>query len=361
MDNLLNFIKEKSYYLLGGTVLIIVLLIIISSCSNGASSYEKIESNMVKAAKSYFNANSDKLPKEDGGVVKITNSTLIDSEYLKEFKDPEDKNNSCSGYVEVTKEKEEYFYTPFLNCPGNYEAKYLIDEIKNVGVDELGNGIYNIGDEYIYRGEYVYNYLSFADQMWRILKIDADGDIKLIATEEYDEERFVWDSKYNHEMKEYIGDNSNYLLTNMRKVLHDFYDNVFYDEEKAKIVYKNICLGSVKIGEPYNAQKECSKIHENEKVSLMNPSDFKNATLDSYCINIGDAACTNRNYLAGSGVNTWVINPAEGNNYTQLTFNFNFATKKTNRDNKVHPVIYLTSKVILKSGDGSYQNPYTIK
>lgn len=361
MENLLNFVKEKSYYLLGGTVLIIILLIAISACSNGASSYEKIESNMVDAARAYFEENKSKLPKNDGDIVKVTNSTLIESEYLSDFMDPEDESNSCSGYVEVMKEKKEYFYIPFLTCPGNYESKYLIDEIKNVGIDELGNGIYNIGDEYIYRGSDVNNYISFANKTWRILKVDASGDIKLLSNEAYNDEMYAWDTKYNSDFDDYVGNNSNYLLSDMRKTLQEYYETSFSAEEKAKIVYKNICTGAVNLEDSFNIEKECSKIQEKEKVSLMNVSDFKNATLDNSCIKVSDKTCTNRNYLANYELSTWLLNPSEDNSYTQMYLYISLDAKMTNLENMVFPVIYLNSKSVLKSGDGTLENPYIIK
>ena len=62
---MLEFIKEKSYYLLGGTVILLVIIIIIASCSNnsGGSSYSKIEEKMKLAAKNYYDARKNKLPK----------------------------------------------------------------------------------------------------------------------------------------------------------------------------------------------------------------------------------------------------------------------------------------------------------
>ena len=104
MKNLLDYIKDKSYYLLGGTVLIIILLIVISSCSSGnGGSYASIENKMIVAAKKYYSNNKNALPKLEGSQVRVTISTLVDKELLKEVKDPKDKSNLCSGYVEVTK------------------------------------------------------------------------------------------------------------------------------------------------------------------------------------------------------------------------------------------------------------------
>ena len=181
MKNLWNYIKDKSYYFLGGTVIIIILLIIITSCSGGnGNDYEAIEEKMVSAAKKYYENKKDHLPKEEGNSVKVTISSLVESELMKEVTDPKDSSNECSGYVEVTKVDDEYSYVPFLTCKGNYEPEYLVDKIKKVKTDELGNGVYTIGNEYVYRGSDVNNYVSFNDLTWRIIKVDENNDIKLV-------------------------------------------------------------------------------------------------------------------------------------------------------------------------------------
>ena len=47
MKNIIEYIKDKSYYLLGGIVVVIILLIIINACSKSSGSYDKIEQKMV--------------------------------------------------------------------------------------------------------------------------------------------------------------------------------------------------------------------------------------------------------------------------------------------------------------------------
>mgnify|MGYP007060421258 FL=1 len=102
MKNIIEYIKDKSYYLLGGIVVVIILLIIINACSNSSGSYDKIEQKMVSAAKNYYASHEKNLPKEENGTVKVTINTLIEAELLKEVKDPNNKDQDCSGYVEVT-------------------------------------------------------------------------------------------------------------------------------------------------------------------------------------------------------------------------------------------------------------------
>ena len=228
MKNIWNFIKEKSYYFLGGTVILIILLIVISSCSDNSdnNSYEKIEQNMVNAAKKYYEDKKNNLPKEEGQTIKVNIGTLVDAELLSEVTDPSDSSLKCTGYVEVTKLDQDYSYEPFLTCGENYKQEYLTDAIKETKTDEYGNGLYNIDGEYIYKGQYVDNYISFNDLLWRIIKIDTNGDIKLVLSEPL-EDAYYFDTAFNNESGESTGITTDYLHTSIRKSLNDYYQAYF--------------------------------------------------------------------------------------------------------------------------------------
>lgn len=361
MKNLWNFIKDKSYYFLGGTVIIIIIIIIITSCSKGnGSSYEEIEDKMVSAAKDYYKDKKSALPKEIGGSVRVSIASLVEAELLSEVTDPNDSSNVCSGYVEVTKVDDEYAYEPFLVCEGNYEPKYLVDKIKEVKTDELGNGVYTINDEYVYRGSDVDNYVSFNDILWRIVKIDKDGDIKLVKAERT-MDTYSWDTKYNSESETTSGDTSNYLLTNIRQMLNTYYEDNFTKENKSKIISKDICVGKVSLTDEFSTEKECSIIKESEKVSLLNATDYKNASLDNNCTTLSSNECINRNYLADDNVNTWLLNPSSQDTYRVLYLYNTLGTSYASSERRINPVIYLSSKVITSKGNGTMDDPYVIK
>lgn len=359
---MLDFIKEKSYYLLGGTILLLVIIIVVASCSSGKkiSSYEQIEQKMVNAANKYYAKNENLLPKEEGGKVRVNVSTLVEAELLSEIVDFKDKNSICSGSVEVVKVGEEYSYRPFLKCPNNYEPKYLSEAIKSTSLNEYGNGVYQMDGEYVYRGDDVKNYVLFNEQVWKIVKVDKDGDIKLVYYPEKNKEKFVWDGSYNSEKGKSYGITTDYLQTNIRKELVNFYDTNFTKDSKAKIVSKNICVGAVSSNENADLNDECVKIKENEKISLLQLSDFYKASL-SGCSWYGAPECTNRNYLSESMMNTWLLTPVKENTYEVYSLNDSISYKKASGINRVNPVIYLTKDSIISSGDGSIDNMYTIK
>ena len=361
MKNLWDYIKDKSYYLLGGTVLIIILLIVISSCSSGnGGSYASIENKMVVAAKKYYSNNKNALPKLEGSQIRVTISTLVDKELLKEVKDPKDKSNLCSGYVEVTKVSNDYSYIPFLTCKGNYEPEYLTDKIKKSKQDELGNGLYEINGEYIYRGDDVNNYVSFNDMLFRIIKIDSSNNIKLVLNERT-EDYYAWDNKYNSERAQNVGNTTNYLLTNIRKSLNEYYDKTFTKESKAKIVSKTLCVGKYSFTDNFSSEKECSIIKENEKIGLLNLMDYKNASLDSGCVSLKSGECTNRNYLANDSIGTWTLNSSSDDTYRVFYISNEVDESTASNEKRINPVIYLSDKVITNQGNGSLEKPYIIK
>ena len=361
MKNIIDYIKDKSYYLLGGIVIVIILLIIINACSNSSGSYDKIEQKMVNAAKSYYASHEKNLPKEESGTVKVTISTLIEAELLKEVKDPNNKNQDCSGYVEVTKVGKEYSYTPFLVCKGNYEPKYLTDIVKESKQDEYGNGVYEMGGEYVYRGDDVKNYVSFNNQLWRIISLDLDGNIELLFTKGEEKYAGIWDSKYNSASQKYYGVTTDYLHSDIRKILKEFYESNFDTKEKSYIISKNICIGKLSYDGLSDRNTECATTKENEKVGLLQVSDYVRSSLDEKCVNYNSPECTNRNYLSSEEVSTWLLTTNSENTYEVYVLNEEIDTKKASLSNSIQPVIFLTRKSIILKGTGSKNDPYIIK
>lgn len=363
MKKIIEFIKDKIYYISAITVLLIVILIIISACSNSVGrSYSSIESKMINAAKNYYNERQEKLPKEDGGSVKVTIGTLIDAELIKEIKDPNNKEQTCDGFVQVKKVEDNYAFIPFLTCKGNYEPQYLIDAIKESKQDEYGNGVYEMDGEYVYRGDDVNNYVTFNNQTWRIIKIDTDNTVELVYYEEDNSARYSWDTDYNPEPERYYGVTTDYLHSDIRKSLVEFYETNFTDEAKAHIVAKDICIGKKAIDDKESAEEECSVVKENEKIGLLRVSDYPKASLDSGCISYDYAECSNRNYFASSYIDTWLLTTTSDDTYQAYLLN----GAGVNEDsasvlNGINPVIFLDSDVMIISGDGSLDNPYVIK
>ncbi len=362
MNNIIEYLRDKIYYILAGTIILIIILVVIGSCGNnrgGYSSYEQIEEKMIIAAKKYYETRNDKLPKEESSSIKVSTSTLIEAELLKEIKSPSNKNNTCGGYVEVTKVDGEYAYIPYLECD-NYETKKLVDLIKESNLDEYGNGVYNMDGEYVYKGDIVNNYVSFNEQLWRIIKIDKSGDIKLVLSTRTNES-YTWDSAYNSEKKSDSGITSDYLHTDIRKSLKEYYETNFTNENKIKIVSKDLCVGKYNLTDEFSYDKECSVTKKEEKVGLLNPTDYQKASLSNMCKTLSSRECSNYNYLSNEYINTWLLNAVEENTYEVLYFNEEIDVSRASSSKKINPVIYITGNVLIKEGNGSEKEPFVIK
>lgn len=71
-----------------------------------------------------------------------------------------------------------------------------------------GSGLYRISNnEYIYKGQVDNNYLLYSGYLWRIIKVDKDGNVKLITDDIVESEWPI--GKYNYEI--------NYDYTNVFK------------------------------------------------------------------------------------------------------------------------------------------------
>ena len=184
MEKFMNFLKENFYYVMGAFVIFVVLivLIVIFSSNAGVSSYQKLETNLINAAKKYYSENKSKLPKKEKEIITISSHFLVENKYIKELKDPKDRKNICTGRVEVNKVSDSYNYLAFIDCNDSYRTEFLTDAIKlSLKHDDNGNGLYAVGNEYVFKGDNVKNYVNFNDELWRVIKIDKDGDIKLIS------------------------------------------------------------------------------------------------------------------------------------------------------------------------------------
>lgn len=363
---MLEFIKEKSYYLLGGTVILLVIIIVIASCSNnsGGSSYSKIEEKMKLAAKNYYDARKNKLPKEDGGVVKVNIGTLVDAELLEEIKDPKNKENTCTGYVEVTKVGEDYSYMPFLTCM-DYKTITLREKIINSGKDKYGNGIYKIDNEFVYRGEVPNNYISFNDNLWRILKVDSEGDVAIVLNEPTSI-KYTWDYKYNSDtIKDKVngsGNTNDYFKSNIHMKLEEYYDKEISEESKKYIMSKDLCIGKVGLEETSTIESECNVVSKEDKVGLLKLTDYVRASLDSGCLNYDSSECVNYNYLAfGNNIDTWLMTTLKENSYEVFTLRGGVSKEVASNSNYINPVIYLNKSSLISSGNGTEEKPYTLR
>lgn len=361
MGKVIEFIREKIFFIAIILIVIIVLIIIIGLVSGGGelASYKNIETKMVAAAKKYYEDRENRLPSANGEKVNVSLSVLVDGGYIKEVIDPKDSGTKCTGKVETTKISGDYIYEAYLNCGTNYVNKNLADELTtNLEKDENGNGLYQVGTEYIFKGYNVNNYLQFNEELWRIVKIDSSKDIEILKAKRLDY-YYNWDDRYNIETETSEGIND-YKISRIKDSLDEYYELTFSDELKAKIVKKEFCIGKRNGSLLFDNSIECKdKLELN--IGLVTASEYFQASLDPNCKNFGEVQCENYNYFVDDSISTWTLTGSvEFSNKVYYT-NDGVYLSKANTNKVIRPVIYLSSSIVYTGGKGTKEDPYILK
>ena len=134
-------------------ILGVILVIAIPSFNNAIKEskiklYKSINQMVVKSTKEYLTEYVYELPEEEGETIEVTTNDLISNGYLKEISNPTDKNDTCTGYVLITKlENNEYSYIPHINCEENINNStedglvlhYTFDDFQEPTVNLVNN------------------------------------------------------------------------------------------------------------------------------------------------------------------------------------------------------------------------------
>lgn len=347
-------------FVLGGIIIILFILVIAiaSIFTNTKHTYANIEQKMKNAAQSYYKDRQQELPAEDGNRVTITVEQLVEAEEMNSL-DKLKKGEMCTGSVTVMNNHGYYLYLPYLDCGDHYKTQTLVATITDPSkIVSSGNGLYQINDEYIFRGEYVDNYVTFAGEPWRIIKVNSDHSLRLIHVAK--NEDVEWDNRYNSVTQDSDGIN-NYLVSRIRdKVVDRYNDEKFFtNTDRSYIVSHDVCIGKRTVNDD-NAI-ECSNILEKQPLALPRASEIMTASIDPECKSINSMNCTNYNWMAKLQQDFWSVT-ADANSTNQVYRINGVAVKtKANRSSALYVVLHLTGDIAYTSGDGSSKNPYIIK
>lgn len=367
MKNILNSFtglnKKLITYLViavGGLILLFIVLGIISSLRGKRMSFDKVEQQMQDAAKAYYKDRVSELPGNNGGQVEVDALTLKEAGKIKDLSKITKKGAVCTGKVVVEKNGDYYLYTPYLDCGETYKTISLTDKIKsdNPVVTEK-DGLYQIGDNLVFRGENVNNYVSFAGKKWRIIRINNDGTLRLLQ----DDITYtgVWDDRYNINKQGNTGIND-YMISRLKDGLERIYteESIFNDTSKSKIAFKNLCIGKRYEDETNNTGSvECATVAENMPVGLMQVNEYMVASLDKNCVYSYDTQCSNYNYLANYTKTTWTLTADAANTHKAYKFNgYGYTSSTASGETGLRLVIYLSGNLKYTSGNGTIDNPY---
>ena len=293
----------------------------------------------------------------------LTNPEEIEITKINEYKDYYTclENANCQflyNIIDTTNEEKDYYITKY-----NLLSGYLSG---NIGLRKINNDYYFYGDNpnnFIY-----FNCINELDkntcELWRIIGFIYDNEENKYLTKIIKEDYLLKD-KYDDNNQ--IWDKSNI-------------NKYFNEEYKLNNSYlKTITFKQENISDLTNKTNEIKKYGNDIKtsVTLMTLSDYLNASLcENREINNYDNTCLKNNWLnRNSNINEWTtsINYQEpyedeetkekitpDNNTIYSVGNTIEGTIVSSKLN-IRPVVYLKSRMLLNGGDGSFDNPYTIR
>lgn len=349
---------------IGIIVFLVIAIIVIKIIIGNRVSYGRVEDKMVIAAKEYFSDDEKgikKFKKIGEQEISVTTDTLVDEGYLSNLdKLVPNKEAECTGKVVVKMNNNHTLYSPYLDCKDAYKTKRLAETI-TANTVESGSGLYKVDNEYIFRGEKVNNYVSFADKTWLILRIRENGNIRMIETTRRD--KISWDDRYNLEVTSKLGIND-FSVSRIREYLIALYENdeEFTDNDRSYIVPSNLCIGKRKLDETINdGSIECAEVIENWLIGLIQANEFAIPSLDENCKKVTDPSCNNYNYLTSLYSSYWSI--TTGSERTDKVYKLNpdpFVTSAASSAS-IRAVIEIDGNSVYVSGDGSEEDPYVFK
>ena len=212
---------------------------------------------------------------------------------------------------------------------------------------------------YIYKGKNVNNYITFNNETWRIVSVEADKTIKIIRDTGIG--NMVWDSTNSSnwikpaELNTYL--NGTYLTGTLNQTAQN------------QIVAKEFNVGSIDYeNDDLTVQVNNEKNKKwKGKVALITASEYLRSNSDiSNCSTYN----TNNNNYNNCKNTTWMyINDIWWTLSAHNQFDGNVANIRSDGsigDHYVHfgsavrPSVYLSSEVQITGGDGSQNNPYTL-
>ncbi len=368
-------IEKKYLYIGGGFLAVMVFAAIFGSCNKKpggqvAKDYESIKTILVEAATKYYDDNKIFLP-NIGEKAQVTDETLHQEGYIEELSSYAPKDVKCSGKVVLTRiDRDENNLVAFLDCGEAFTELALWETVleDNPIVTE-GNGLYQIGDLKVFRGEPKNNYLRLHDHLYRIVSLDQDNNITIIYEARVDQRRdslfdrkFYWDNRLNSEKMEKIGINTFELSRLKEEFLTIINEEELLPKDiRPNLLKRQLCIGKVKSEETkMDNSLECALLSQEEfYLGTLTASEAARVSLDSNCQSFNSVSCINYNYLFNIPDVYWTITATEENTYQAFVMDMNGLSLYNNSyQNKFRPTFKLSNTTVKIAGDGTKQSPY---
>ena len=262
--------------------------------------------------------------------------------------------------------------TTVINNNQNYEYA------KDIFGTDKGGMMEDVGGNIRYYGADPNNYVSFNDELWRIIGVFKDIDdgtgkkenrIKIIRKEIAGSNQ--WSNMDSNEwsislLKDALNLNTSgnfyYSMTQTSKNMIS--DAVWHLGAASK------SFGSYYADEYYMDERENAPFYPGRseswtgKIGLIYPSDYMYSSDLSQCINEGsNFGCANLSWIGNGGYNQWTITPF--GNYNDVNMIYSSGNIDTTQSGVQSwgdyvPVVYLKSSILITSGDGTSENPFQL-
>lgn len=237
----------------------------------------------------------------------------------------------------------------------NNEENKKTPDFKNLAT--TNEGLIKDEDTFYFRGAITNNYVSFADNIWRIVKINGDGSVKLVlngiiepnssyySTDNIKYENNLIDNALNDWYKLYLSNYSNVIAS------HKFCNDTLQDENNVYAAYNRISKNFIPNG-------ECLGTTVTTNIGLLTADEVAMA---------GATMAENRNYyLYNEKISSayYTMTSAKKNNqgYYPFVVNVNGALNDEivgTTTLGIRPVINII-KNITATGSGTSDNPYVL-
>lgn len=347
--------------LFGFVILLIVIFLVMKLFSGPGKNYNKVEDKLKSAAKAYLEENPSKAPAVSENIT-LESSTLIAEGHMKEL--TEYLDDTCSSAtVLVMNNGGYYLYLPNLVCSGystqHLSTKIIDDHLVANSENPYEDGLYEVENEFIFKGKNVDNYVSFGGLVWRIIKIDENGNLRLIKNSS-ERSKKQWDNKYNVELGKSYGIND-YEHSLLVETLNESYEGVS-DKNKVHIIPHEVCVGKRgKKDTTLSYDVDCAEKISGQYMSVVNTLDFPMASLDENCTEVGAGSCVNYNYLDRVISSSWTSIGNADNTYEVFNISGGYSNVLPAKNNLNYSwVIYISGQEPYKSGTGTEEDPYVI-
>ncbi len=291
----------------------------------------------------------------------LADQILISSLETQDFTLTVSNNTSTTFEIEVVRinDVEEYFYMTILKNNSLVFATTAVGEEISTTDEGLIESTDDDGPTYYFRGAATNNYVSFANQIWRIIRINGDGTVRLILNDAASTLANYHSSKEDYE---------NFENTSIYTSLNSFYETELSDYDHY-ITNTKFCSESGKTNQTFNAYTRIvtNKIPTFNCLGDRFTSKIGLITVDEVVFAGGLYDTNNTSYyLYNENIdNIWWTSSLSKEDETSF-YPFIIGLDGEISDDtsgslyrSIRPVISLNRHTVV-SGDGTFDNPYTV-